>query len=418
MKKFSAVLLILALVGGALFASFTGSAGVSFGFDLDSKEYGFENTTKLSAELNFFEKLVDKAGEGDIYAEIKAELTLGLKFEDLASGADLTGVGVAVVLDEDGDPEVTVTQAKFVGTAKITEASIVGDNWKVGILGAAGAPNFAASAIDFNDDDEAFDLAFAPKVGAGLTVGFADYTFGLAVPYDANNIEDKEYNVFLSAVTPAYEFADGLTGKFGAAGLLADDYMGGFASLEVAFAQDDLNVTLASDLSFAKDQDFGVEVAVAAGYDFIDADLYYALKDYDGAYGGEDHILSVQAHAEIEGFDITVGGLNLVNKQDLYASVDYDINEQFSVGVNGGYVIADKVWSAGGNVKYTHDMFTATASGALKGADELDEVIVKVGASSDTLIGGATLALDYVSKNLVADPAGAGTIVASATIAF
>jgi hypothetical protein len=398
MKKISAVLLILALVGGAVFASFTGSAGVSFGFDLDSKDYGFKNPTALEADVTFLERLVDNAGEGDIYAEIKAELAL------------------AFVIDDDYDWTDYDTFLDL--TAKVTSAKIIGDNWFVGILGAAGAPNFAASAIDFNADDEALDLAFDETVGAGITVGFADYTFGLAIPYDANNIENKEYNVFLSALTPEYEFADGLTGKFGVAGLLADDYMGGFASLEVGFAQDDLTVSLASDLSFAKDEDFGVEVAVAAGYDFIDADLYYALKDYDGVYGGAAHILSVQLGAEIEGFDITVGGLNLVNKQDLYASVDYDINEQFSVGVNGGYVIADKVWSAGGNVKYTHDIFTATASVGLEGADELDEVIVKVGASSDKLVGGATLALDYVSGNLAADPAVAGTIVAKATIEF
>ncbi len=398
MKKISAVLLILALVGGALFASFTGSAGVSFGFNLDSKDYGFENPVELTADLTFFEKLVDKAGEGDIYAEINAELTLGIEFEDVGN-------------------EFTANTG-FVGNAEITSAKIIGDNWFVGILGAAGAPNFAASAIDLNLADKAWDMVFDEAVGAGVTVGFGDYTFGLAVPYTANNIEDKEYNVFLSAVTPAYEFADGLTGKFGVAGLLADDYMGGFASLEVAFAQDDLSVSLASDLSFAKDEDFGVEVAVAAGYDFIDADVYYLLKDFDGVYGNADHILSVQLGAVIEGFDITVGGLNLVNKQDLYASVDYDINEQLSVGVNGGYVIADKVWSAGVEATYTADMFTATAAVDVEGGDALADLGFEVGVSSTKLVDGATLALDYASGNLVADPAKAGTIVASATIAF
>ena len=396
MKKFSAVLLILALVGGALFASFTGNAAVSFGVDLDGKKYGFDNSAAVKADITILERIGSAKGEGDIFAEINAELSLGFTFD--AAPGDLDADGIA-------------------GTAKITEAKIKGDNWYVSILGALGAPNFASSAIEVDDDgDSLLDLTFGLDKIAGITVGFADFAFGFGV--EGTFDDPAGYKVFLSAVTPAFEFADGLTGKFGLAGVLADYEMGVFGSAEVAFAQDDLAVSLATDLEYVKGEDFAVEVAVAAAYDFVSADIYYGLKDYGAIYGNADHILSVQLGAVIEGFDITVGGKDLVNTQDLYASVGYAINEQLSVGVNGGYVIADKVWSAGAEATYTADMFKATASVDLEGADKLADVGVKVGVSSDKLVDGATLALDYASGNFVADPAELGTITAKATIAF
>ncbi len=393
MKKFSAVLLILALVGGALFASFTGSAEVSFGVDLDGKTFGFENAQGLKAEIGILERIGSAKGDSDIYAEINAELSVDLAW---------TAGEVADSLDI---------------TAKITEAKIKGDNWYVSILGALGAPNFASSAIEVDDDgDSLLDLTFGLDKIAGITVGFADFAFGFGV--EGAFDDPAEYKVFLSAVTPAFEFADGLTGKFGLAGVLADDEMGVFGSVEVAFAQDDLAVSLATDLEYVKGEDFAVEVAVAATYDFVSADVYYGLKDYGAIYGGAEHILSVQLGAVIEGFDITVGGKDLVNTQDLYASVGYAINEQLSVGVNGGYVIAAETWNAGAEATYTADMFKATASVDLEGADKLTDVGVKVGVSSDKLVDGATLSLDYASGNFVADPVELGTITAKAKIAF
>jgi hypothetical protein len=399
MKKISAVLLILALVGGALFASFTGNASVSLGVDLDTKAYGFTNATALEADITILERLVDKAGEGDIYAEINAELSLGI---------DYGGAGNL----EDA----------LVGTAEITSAKIVGDNWYVGILKALGAPNFASSAIEWDADNNKslLNLGFAGTVGHGVTVGVGDFTFGFAMPYTTNNFGTGKYDVALTAVTPEFKFADGLTGKFGVAGQLSDADMVGFASAKVAFAQDDLSVSLATDLGFGKATPFAVEVAVAAVYDFINADIYYGLKDYSTSapqlYGGRDHIVSVQVGAEIEGFDITVTGKDLVNIQDLSASVDYAINDQVLVGVNGGFVIYTKAWSAGAKAEYKHDMFKATASVALLGTDAVDSVTAKVGVSSTTLVDGATLALNYVSGNFLADELGA--ITAKATIAF
>ncbi|HHU88757.1 MAG TPA: hypothetical protein GXZ38_05305, partial [Spirochaetales bacterium] len=165
MKKFSAVLLVLALVGGALFASFTGSAGVTFGVNLDDETYGFGNPTLLEADVTFQERLVDKAGEGDIYAEIQAELALSFALGDEETSP--------VEGEDDG----------FVANVEITSAKIIGDNWYVGILGALGAPNFAKTAIELNADTGAslLNLSAAGMTAPGVEVGFAGYSFGLGI---------------------------------------------------------------------------------------------------------------------------------------------------------------------------------------------------------------------------------------------
>jgi len=409
MKKISAVLLVLALVGSAVFASFTGNAGVSFGVDLDEKEYGFTNTVELSAELNFFEKLVDKAGEGDIYAEINAELTLGLEFDKEDSEFDAsTGIG---------------------GNVEITSAKIIGDNWYVGILGALGAPNFAATAIELNDDgDSELDLTFGLDKPAGVAVGFSDFEFGLGFfgSYD----DPAAYDLYVSAVTPEFEFADGLTGQFGLAGLLADDAMGVFGSVKVGFAQDDLSVSLASDIQYIKDGSFDAEVALAASYDFLTLDVYYATSEFPllddnddpiDVYPGAENILSVQLGAVIEGFDITVTGKDLVNTTDLSAEVAYALSDELTVSVKGGYSLGTEVWFAGGGVEYAADMFTAKLDGSYYSTKQLK---LSASVESDKLVDGATLSLGYAADDVLGNVSGdldnghLGAITAKAVIAF
>ena len=429
MKKISAVLLVLALVGSAVFASFTGNAGVSFGVDLDGKSYGFDNTVELNAELNFFEKLVDKAGEGDIYAEIKAELTLGFDFAEIAAN-EYNPVGIDFDYDEALDEEENpLSLSGLVANVEITSAKIIGDNWFVGILGALGAPNFAVTAIEVNDDGDALlDMRFLLDKAPGLTVGFSDFEFGLGVKGTYG--DDPTYRILLSALTPEFAFSDGLTGQFGVAGLLADDEMGVFGSVKVDFAQDDLAISLASDIQYVKegtaDGVFDAEVALVASYDFLTADVYFATNVFDAedqeapaSYVGSSNILSVQLGAVIEGFDITVKGLDLVNQQDISAKVGYGVTDELSVAVSGGYIIsgaAKGTWSAGAEAEYAADMFTVAAEVGLVGTDAVDEVTGKVTLSSEALVAGATLSLEYESGNFLANKL--GKITAKAVVEF
>lgn len=465
MKKFSAVLLVLALVGGALFASFTGNASVSLGVDLDKETYGFANGTSLTGDLTFLELLVDKAGEGDIYAEIKAELSLGVDFEKVSSGfnpfagfsapasADLIVAQNAVLAYQeshsDGDgifdyDELTPAEKEaydklvanvaeltpgsgIAGVAKITSAKIIGDGWYVGILGALGAPNFAITAIERDAVTGAslLDLRETGIKAPGVEVGFAGYSISLGI--DGKYTEGKEtHKVLVSARTPEYNLAEGVTAKAGAAVLLNDGNFKGAISLAGGFAKDDLDISLATDLLMDKtgvaDLKFDAEVALAATYDFLTADVYFATKAMAAADQTappsyvDPNILSVKLGAVIEGFNITVKGLDLVNQQDLSASVSYAINDAFTVAVRGGYNIKNEEWKAGAGVEYTHDMFTASLDADLNGTDEVKGLELGATIKSETLVDGATLSLGYANENILADKKGA--ITAKAVIKF
>lgn len=421
MKKISAVLLVLVLVGSVAFASFTGSAEVNFGFDLDSTDYGFQNVVELTGDFVFFEKLAETAGSGDIYAEIKAELTLAFDFEE--------------------EPNETDVFNFIGGNVEITSAKIIGDDWHVGILGAMGAPNFASSAIDEDEEEDALDLDPSDYVakGAGVEFGYAGYTLGISVPmYDPdddtvvwNNLDAKDYYLFGSITTPDFDLADGMTLAFGAAGQLSN-HAGNSASFSMkgAYEMDEMSASVAADLVYDGGVEF--EVAVNAVVDIVTLDVYFATLDdsvattdstVDAYADGNVNILSAKAAFSIDQFDIAITGKDLLNASIIGASVDFAATEEISVNVNGGYTLmgaGEGDWYAGAGLTYTVDDYTAKLSGKFKSGD-----IIEMAASveSTTLVPGATLKLAWVdAKDLLKTGADGveelGKIVASANIAF
>ena len=188
MKKISAVLLVLVLVGSVAFAGFTGSATTGVGYDLDTGEYGFiKQSTAVSVDVTLLENLGEAVGEGDIYASIKA--TLDFTFDNAEAGEvnDVTGIVVGANLDFD-------------------HATIFADNWYVSILSAARAANFATSAIDTKElarAANALGYGFDPVYYAadlrsrdifdrvsGVELGYNDYVVGIGFLGDSiNNTE-------------------------------------------------------------------------------------------------------------------------------------------------------------------------------------------------------------------------------------
>ncbi len=400
MKKISAVLLVLVLVGSVAFAGFTGEAETSFGVNLQSGDYGFVNDALVTSDIVFFEQLVDNAGEGDIYAEIQAELTLAFDFEDLASGTD---------------PHV----ADIAGNAEITSAKIIGDNWYVGILGAMAAPNFASSAIDTDNtpDEDALDLDpsdFVSNGEVGIEVMYADYTFGLSVPYGGadNNFKNGLFSLFGSVTTPDFELADGLTLAFGAAGLLEDNNKAVSASAKGTYTMEEVTASVAADVAY--DNTLKAEVAVNAVIDPVTLDVYYATEDdaTTSAYTATTHILSVKAAFAVDKFDIEVTGKDLVNSQALGASVDFAATEEISVNVNGGYTLSSGAWYAGAGATYTAEKYVASADATYASAGTVE---VNASVESDVLVAGATLSLGYETADILTD---AGKITAAVNIAF
>ena len=397
MKKISAVLLVMVLVGSVAFAGFTGNADVSFGADLDTGLYGFANTVELTGDVVISETLASATGEGDIVAEIAAELTFGFDFEDEANEYDAITAGL-------------------VSNAEITSAKIMGDDWYVSILGAMGAPNFASSAIDIDNvgDDDALDLDASDYVAAnaGVEVGFAGYAFGLSIDNTLNALDGSIYNIFGSVTTPDFDLADGMTVAFGASGVLADTGKAASGSVAVAYASDDYSATLDADLIY--DGGLMAEVAAMASFSGVTVDVYYATDDdaATSAYTAITNILSAQVATTVEGFDVTVAGLDILNSTALSAEVSYALTEEVTVGVNGGYTLGDSSWYAGGEASYTVDAYTASADVTYASAGTLE---VNASVESTTLVSGATLSLGYENADILTMK---GAITAAANIAF
>src|SRR5690554_1137559 len=115
MKKISAVLLVLVLVGSVAFASFTGSATTEFGFNLDNGEYGFDNSTSVTIDVALMEALGEAKGEGDIYADISASLSFTFSNAD-ASNLDPVGPAVPSIVvwsNNDGDEALVPLYVTF-----------------------------------------------------------------------------------------------------------------------------------------------------------------------------------------------------------------------------------------------------------------------------------------------------------------
>lgn len=391
MKKISAVLLVLVLVGSVAFAGFTGSATTTFDVDLDDGDYGFKNKKAIDIDIVLHEQVAGAKGEGAIYAEISASLAITFDSTAFLAAADNA-------LDI---------------TTKISAAKIIGEDWYVSILGAMAAPNFAKSAVDFagkNAEDIKPSTYVAMK--EGVEVGFKGYKFGVSVDKDLNNYKTGLYNLAVSAQTKEYELADGLKMTFGAAGVLADTGKAASGSAKGSFATEDYSASFAADVVY--DAGVKAEAAVNVAVDPVTVDVYYATVGGGVVYATTvTNVLSASAAFDVDKFDITVTGLDLINTTDLGAVVKFAATDEITVGVNGGYVLQGSAWYVGGDVKYAAEDYTVTADAKYASAGTL-KVNAKV--ETKTLVDKATLSLAYANADVLAGNLGA--VTATAKIAF
>jgi hypothetical protein len=433
MKKISAVLLVLVLVGSVVFAGFTGSATTSFGYDLDSGEYGFDNSKAVSVDVNFVELLGEAKSEGDVYVDIKATLDFNFNNADDSDVEVLDPTDPTWTLTNDGDADFVTP---LITSLKFHHAKIVGDDWYVGILGTLFAPNFATSVIDSKDfasdaNSLGFDVDdatvyadvrardFVSRNAKGVEFGYAGYVVSLGFTGDTS--ADK-YNLFGTLGTPAYEFGDGLTGQFGASGLISETDKAASLSAKVDYANDDLAVGVATDI-ILDGNDFLLDAAVAAKYDVYSLDVYFATDAYRGPYDGADieNLLSVKVAAVIDPVTVTVTGKDLVNTQDLGASVKFQATDELAVTGRGGYKLSDKSWNGGADVAYIAKDFTAKLGGTYRSSERIS---LNASVESDTIIPGAVLKLAYAGDDLtetdakVYDNGDKGSVKASVKIAF
>ncbi|PKL13750.1 MAG: hypothetical protein CVV52_04695 [Spirochaetae bacterium HGW-Spirochaetae-8] len=389
MKKISAVLLVLVLVGSVVFAGFTGSATTSLGYNFDTGAYGFTNAKAIDIDVVLHEFLGASKGEGAIYAEINASAVLTFDSTTFLSAADNA-------LDI---------------TTKISSANIIGDGWKVGILSANSAPNYATSSVSMNGDDEYADLqpsSYVAKV-AGINVAMNDYTASLGLIGDA---VAGTFSVYGTLTTPTMDLADGLKVNAGGSAKLTDTTKSGSASVKAAYAAEDYTASVAADVIYAGGLE--ADVAVKAAFSPVTVDAYFATAERYATAGltGVLNYLSAKVGVALDQVTLTVTGKDLLNAQDLSVSAKLAASKELAVTARGGYVLGTGAWNAGADVVYTAADYTATVNTTYASAGTL---ALTVKAVSTTLVNKATLTAKYTVADILT---GKGALTTEAKIAF
>ena len=441
MKKVLAIALVAILVASSAFATFSGSASVSAGYNFETGDYGFlSNDSSFDLNVDLSTASAEAIADGDVYASIKASLAV-----KVVDGDDKTSDFDTIIIDG--------TVAKLAFVASLDEAKVAGNNWYVSIKGVPSVTDFAKSfttkTIKNDKDDFGFALddykeAITYKVGydkaPGVEVGYADYVFGAG--FKGNKDGGFAFTGF--AKTPEYDF-DGFILQAGAVASKKQNtgVTNGGLSAKVGYKTDLLNVSLASDfgLALAKagneyEATPDADVALNVTYDFLTADAYYATN-VETAKNGDvstttKNYLAAQVVTDLNGFNVpvklTLTGKDLVNTQDLSAKVEATVAEGVKVRANGGYVIDSTKVSVGAGATYETDLFKVEGDVGYNvkvNTDNTNVLTLSASIESSALIPGATLKLAYSEAdedmNLLKDqetPQNLGKIVASCKIEF
>ena len=415
MKKGIIVLLITVLAAGMAFAGLTGSAAINLGYDLDTKNYGFENVQGMKYSFTF---VVDAATpevaehQTNIWAEIAASGKATISVKDATSTAAVPVLKIAEL--------------------KIKKANIHINDITIGILNAGGAYNYAA---DYHLDDDGEPLTNKVETKAatvlevpGFTVSYDGYGAGFGL---TGNSGAETYKVLAHVQTKQFEFVEGLTAQAAAHAYVANDAKQFYFAAKTAYKADKLSAGAASEIKI-NDSKFDVEAAANASYDFVYANLYFytlaADRDADvkarldaklgaGYTFGEDVEVSVNGY--VDAVDVIKDAREITIGADASATVS-----PVSVFGKASYGIYGKKLTLEGKVTYNHEVFTAYAQlkAALTiGADPaLTSLKPELSVSTDKIVENATLALTWKGAEFAEGAAAKtnGAIKASATIKF
>ena len=450
MKKILSIALIAALVAVSAFAvDISGEAALGFEYDLDAKSFGFGNTgsmnsVKFAFGKEFFNQSVEKKGEGDVYAVIKASLVIDWSAESTTplftsnptadpDDGDLAWKSFGYDGVKGEFKPFKEGKDSFGVTAEISEAYITNDVWKLNILGSKAASDYAVSALDSWEDAKkkvhyVSAVAFGFPEGISALPGFVFEMGGYTASFGAmSNDTVTVFNAF--AETAEYDI-EGVKVQASIATLdqVAEEraYVNVVGSAKASYKTDTIDVSAAADISIAddntgddKDAKFNFDAAAKAVAYGVTADAYFALdaRDVEDYKYHNENLLSAKVAYKtvIEGVeaDVAFTGLDLINTQDLAASVTAEYGK-VSGTVYAGYIVDKETWKAGASATYEEALYTVT------GSVDAEEDVLKIaaGISSETLVAGAKLEAKYASGNLLADEAEYGKITAKATIAF
>ena len=409
-KKGIIVLLITVLAAGMAFAGLTGSAAINLGYDLDTKDYGFENVQGMKYSFTF---VVDAATpevaehQTNIWAEIAASGKATISVKDATSTAAVPVLKIAEL--------------------KIKKANIHINDITIGILNAGGAYNYAADYHLDDDGDPILDKVKSEgKKAPGFTVSYNGYSAGFGFK---GNSEAKTYNVLAHAQTKSFDLAEGLSAQAAAYAFVSDAAKNFYGAAKAAYAADKLSADAAAEIAI-NDSKVNVEAAANASYDFVYANVYFYtlaldreanVKPYLDAKVGAGYTFAGDVEVKVNGFvdaenvladarEITVGA-------DATATV-----APVSVLGKVSYGIYGKQLALEGKVTYNHEVFTAYAqlkSALTIGADPaLTSLKPELSVSTDKIVENAGLALTWKGADFAKGIEKKGAITASATIKF
>lgn len=412
MKKILSIALIAALIVGSAFAGFKkGEATIDLGYDLDEQTYGFANGTAVKYNFGFVlgEENAEKAGEGDLRAEIAASFKAEFKAADYTGPTKVEGTTTANGIKD-----------AVVSTLKITKANIIYKDVTFGILNAGSSATYAA---DYHVDDNGDPLR-DEVVGFDGVKGFTVSAFGFKGGFGLEGDADAEtFKVLAHAETKSYDLAEGVTAQAAAGMKLTETAKDFGVSAKAALSKDLLSASIAAD--FAVAEKVALEVAAKAAYDFVSADVYFFSVD-----GFETNVLDAKlAASKAVSKTVTVGGsvevINaLADARELKVGANVKaVVAPVTVEAKADYAVFGKTVDATVKATYAAEKFSAYAKfvAGMKFADEfaMTKIAPEVGVSSDAIVSGATLSFGWTGADFAdtADKAN-GVIKATAKISL
>lgn len=406
MKKFSTVLLIAVLAVGFAFAdaSFTGSANLDFGYNLDSQVWGFTNgvSTDLDWTLTLGEGEGSSVGEGNVYAEVKGSFSISaVEVEDSA-------FVFSTPLNLDGDADTNDGLINL--SVGIDEANIYAGDLKVGILSAGGAPSFAASYYDDDDDGDADAdvVELGDELAHGFNFSYKMFNGGVGAEGDATA---GTYNVFAWGSIEDYAINDSMTASVAGFGSLMDTNQDLGVAAKFAYTADAMSADFAADYTV----DAGLEVAANVTYAPVTFNVYMNTPKAFNVFN-----LDAKVAATVEGFELSLDGRDLINAARTLTFAENAtfgaLYQEVSVKTKS-FTTLDLVVSE--EVTYTADMFEATESLTVEFDNTgLTKIAPELSISTDKIINNATLSLAWTDADFKAAPVAKGAVTASCKIEF
>ena len=374
-------------------AEYSGNQSVTWGIDLDSNKTGFKNDGSATLKFNLF-TAGDKttSGDSDIWAELKIK-------NDANDANKKNNLSV---------PDVSVDTAKFhFGPVYVGIKS--GDT----LVGGC-KPQTAIKSSKVG-----IEAVGPASYDQGIVAGYSDDNFGLDIDFRSNPSGSVYYtNDYALAAEAAFkasnEFVTGLEVKAGMAYQFADNAKVAYAAsaaykvdLGDYYLKPTVGYTSANEMVGAVLFGWGDEADADAGVYYLTGDVYKKVTP------GVSVVYTKDLDNDDKAGDIKVA-LNLGSKVEnlklaALADIDMDTKDKTKIDVKAGCAY---------DIKADDITITTKAGTNWANKDMGEKLMVSAGVDFAGVINNTTLSAEYVSGNLLADPAGKGKVNFTAKIAL